>query len=341
MFKNVALIFLLLVSVSLGSLLVREKRFSQLSTTQVVELTKQTQAQREEVRVAKAAVAAQEEKQRQAAATAQAEKQARREAREAAAIAAAQADSTPDPAADATATAGPKKKDKGLNAFTGSLAKMMKDPAMKNMMRTTQGAALKQVYSDFVKQHNFTPEQTEAFYNALLDKQAGDMEKGMKMFDKGVDASAAAADTGDPDAKIKAALGDDLYPQYKDYEKTLVGRYTLSHYQQQLAANNTTPLNSDQSRAMLQAVNEEKINFPGGLKDAMGNDGAGMMTDPTKVDQFVKAQEDLNRRIDARVEYVLTPDQLKVLKDQQQQMITMQRMGMEMAAKMMAPAPTP
>ncbi len=37
----------------------------------------------------------------------------------------------------------------------------------------------------------------------------------------------------------------------------------------------------------------------------------------------------------------ISAEQLKALKEQQQQMLSTQRLGMEMAAKMMAPAPTP
>ena len=37
----------------------------------------------------------------------------------------------------------------------------------------------------------------------------------------------------------------------------------------------------------------------------------------------------------------ISAEQLQALKQQQQQMLSTQRMGMEMAAKMMAPSPTP
>lgn len=339
MAKNITLVFLLLGLAIFGGLLAREHRQAQAESVQIARLEKQAAVLQKEIQTNRDTTTEREEKQRQAATVVQAEKQARREAREAAA--AAQAAVTPDPAGDISAPAVAKKKDRGANFLNGSLAKMMKDPAMKNMMRSVQGTALKQGYADFVKQQRLSPEQADAFYEAILDKQSAMMDKGMKLLDKGDD-GAAAVDTGDPDAKVKAVLGDDAYAQYTAYEKTLAGRFTVGQFQQQLAASNTPALTPDQSNALLEAVNSEKINFSGNdLKSAMGTGDKSFMTDPAKLDQFVKAQEELNGRIDARVEYMLTPDQLKVLKSQQQQTIAMQRMGMEMAAKMMAPSPTP
>ncbi len=343
MLKNLALVFLLLFSLALGAVLIRVDRQNRANVARIAEMQQQAAVQLSEIQATKTQAAELEQKRQQITARSKADRQALREAREAAAAATAEAAVTPDPApvtpAPSHDAAGKKKSG---NSFTESIAKMMKDPAMKNMMRTAQASSLKQLYGDLVKQWNLSPEETDSFYNLLLDKQSDNMDRGMKLLDKSVDASTVTAEVKDADAQIKAALGDDRYQQYQDYEKTLSGRYTISQFQQQLAATNTPPLNADQTKVLLQAANDEKLNLPNGSPTAStGTDGNPFGMDPAQMDGLIKAQQDLNARIDARVEYTLTPEQLKVLKDQQQQMISMQRMGMEMAAKMMGPSPTP
>ena len=56
---------------------------------------------------------------------------------------------------------------------------------------------------------------------------------------------------------------------------------------------------------------------------------------------MMKAQGDLNAKIDARMANTISPEQLQALKQQQEQTLSMQRMSMEMAAKMFGPSPTP
>ena len=55
--------------------------------------------------------------------------------------------------------------------------------------------------------------------------------------------------------------------------------------------------------------------------------------DAAQVDRYVQGQNDLNDRVDARMANTLSSDQLQVLKQQQQQMLATQQMGMEMASR--------
>ena len=73
---------------------------------------------------------------------------------------------------------------------------------MKNMMRTTQGTALREMYGDLVKGWALSPDETQTFYDLLLDKQMDQMDQGMKILEKGSDAI-KTADAGDPDARSR------------------------------------------------------------------------------------------------------------------------------------------
>ena len=339
MLKTIALGILVMVTLAFGGLLVQDRNQIAQQTTRIAELQTQVTGQREEIRKTSAAAAELEQKRTQLVAKAKAARQSLLEARAAAASTppAPPAAATPDD--DSPDAAGKKKKP--ANPFTDSITRMMKDPAMKDMMRATQSNALRQMYGDLVKQWSLSPDEIKTFYDLLLDKQMDQMDKGMAYLEKGP-ADAVPTPAVDPDAKLKASLGDDLYKQYQDYEKTLVGRLAVNQFQQQLANGNVTPLTQDQTKTMLQVITEEQANTPPGLgASSMGGVGRSFTMDAAQVDQFVKNQSDLNDRVNARMAGTLSTEQLQALKDQQQQMLSMQRMGMEMAAKMYGPSPTP
>ena len=334
MIKTVALIFFVLVSLVLGGLLLRDQEQITQRVAQVASLQTEVARQRAVAQKSTADAAKLAEKRTQLLARARAAEQSLGEA---------QAASQPSP--DATASATPAKAvaagTQTSNPFSESLSKMLKDPATKKMMRATQGVALRQLYDDLVKKWALSPEETSTFYDLLLDKQSADMDRGMEVLEKGVD-STSQTPAADPEAKIKASLGDDLFQQYKEYEKTLGGRLTLNQLQQQLATSNIPALTPDQSNALLQTITEEQTKQPPpDFASRAGQGGNPFVLDSAQVDQFVQRQGTLNDQIDARMAGTLSAPQLQALKDQQQQMLSMQKMGMEMAAKMMGPSPTP
>src|SRR5438067_1284102 len=63
------------------------------------------------------------------------------------------------------------------NQLGGFLQKMFKDPEMKKAMAAQQSMAMRQFYTDFVKSAQLTPQQADAFFNLLSERQ-------MKMMDK-------------------------------------------------------------------------------------------------------------------------------------------------------------
>ena len=338
MIKTFAPGFFVLVSLALGGMLVHDQRQIAGQSAQITELQAQVVRQHDEISKTRSAAAEMEQKHSQLLARAKATRQSLADARNAAAAVPAVA-ATPAPADAAT---GGKKKP--ANPFTDSIANMMKDPAMKNMMRTTQATSIRQMYGDLVKQWSLSPEEADTFYNLLLDKQMDQMDQGMKFMEKGPDAVDAAntANAGDPDAQLKASLGDDLYKQYRAYEKTLSERLTVNQLQQQLAVSNVPAMTADQSQVLMQAITEEQASMPkGSLTQPMSPKGDPFNIDPAQVDTFMKAQGDLDDKIDTRMANTLSAEQLQVLKQQQQQALSVQRMGLEMAAKMMAPAATP
>ncbi len=329
MIKSLALGILVLVSLTLGALLLQAQQQVAAQSARLATLETSVAKQHDELQASTRAAAALQQKQDQLAAKAKAVRQSLLAARAASTPAAVPADAAPTLApGDAPGAK------KGANPFSDYLAKMMKDPATKNMMRTAQAGAMRQMYGDLVKQWALSPEETNTFYDLLLDKQTDQMDRGLKLMDQGPGA-VSKADLESSDDKIKASLGDDLYQQYKDYEKTIGGRLTANQLQQQLAGSNTALLTPDQSKVLIQVATEEPANLPADSYGSFsGNSANPMAMDPAQIDQFIKRQTDLNARIDARMVNVLSAEQLQAFKDQQQQTLVTQRAGMEMAAKM-------
>ncbi len=249
---------------------------------------------------------------------------------------------TPDaaPAAsgtpDATATASdPKAGAGGMGKWFGQ---MLKDPAMKKALRTQQGVGLRMMYGDLVKQWALSPEEADTFYNELLDKQMGALTAGQATL-QGNPSGADAASNPAPDyeARLKTSLGDDLYKQYQDYEKTVADRLVLNQFQQQNASVQGLALTPDQTSSMLSVMSEERQaqSANGGGAALSGSMMNGGVMDDKSIDAFAQSQADLNQRVDQRAATVLSAAQLGALKSYQTQLLDMQKASMQMAAKMM------
>ena len=338
MIKTIALGLLVVVSLALGGALYEKTKLVAELTSQKGDADYARLAEQQGVaQQAKDAAAQSEQKRAQLAARNKAAKQALLDARTAAAS---------TPAASTGDSPSPAKSDDGkkkpTNPFSESIAKMMKDPAMKNMVRNAQATVLKQMHADLVKQWSLSPEETQTFYDLLLDKQMDQMDQGMKLFENGSDTT-KTADVGDPDAKTQSVVGRQSLQAIsglrKDDSRAVYRLPVPAATCDQQHAHAATQLN--RPRCCKRSPRKPRTCRRGITDRRRAGNGNILALDPAQVDQFIKSQGELNDRIDARMAGTISAEQLQALKDQQQQMLSTQRMGMEMAAKMMAPSPTP
>lgn len=241
------------------------------------------------------------------------------------------------------ATASPGSKKGGMKDFFGS---MMKDPKMKEMMRQQQSAVLKQMYGDFVKARHLTSAQADQFFNLLLNKQMGTMEEDMSAWNGGekkteaaesADAQALTSQKAEADRQLQMLLGGAGYAEYQSYEKTTGQRMALTQMKQQLALN-STPLGEEQAQTLLQVMLEEDAKSPPSpFSSSAGNGGQKFraLSEGDNAEKFYQRQTELNQRILDRAGSVLQPDQYRALESYQKQQLEMQKLGMEMARKMM------
>src|SRR5436305_1992187 len=106
------------------------------------------------------------------------------------------------------------------------------------------------------KQQKSQAEETIGSFSNKLAEAQGDMDpdKRTEMLEK------AQADKDAVNDQIKAFLGEDNYPQFKDYEKTQPERTALGMFKDQQASG-PGALTGDQENLLVKALYDERQNF--------------------------------------------------------------------------------
>jgi hypothetical protein len=222
------------------------------------------------------------------------------------------------------------------------LEKMMKDPSMREMMRSQQKAAINMMYGGLFKEINLSPEEKEKLTGILTETQMKSVENAKGLFggtkegEPPEDATKLLADAKkQSDAEIKALLGDERYAQFTEYQKNIGERMQLDQLKTRLEGENLA-LQDAQSAQLLQAMKEEKAAVPAPIpSDATQSpaDVKSLMTSEN-IDKQLQWMDDYNRRVLDRAAQFLTPEQLKSYREMQEQQASMQQMGLKMAREM-------
>lgn len=225
-------------------------------------------------------------------------------------------------------------------------AEMFKNKEMREMIREQQktvlGGMLDKNYADFFKAMNLTPEQTATMKNLLMEKMLGGAELGMEMMsgemtaEQRTELTKKLKETTEAiDQQLKDLLGEENYSQFQAYEKSVPDRMALEQFKGQLTAE--MALNSSQEQSLLAAISEERLGFKFTTDYSNQQDFSEDMFSKfteERMDLYFQEQDQLNQRILARVQPILSADQYnayaKSLKSQQDMM----KMGMKMAASM-------
>jgi|GEM_PF-1495100 len=229
-----------------------------------------------------------------------------------------------------------------------AMAKMFKDPKMREMMKSQQKAALGPVidkqYTDLYKQLGLTSEQSTAFKDLVMKKMLAGADVGFSMMDDSLDASQRAdlakqvkSQTDEVDSEIKQFLGDNNYQSYQTYEKTVPDRMTMSQFNDQMADANMA-LTPEQQSQMVQALSDARnsFNWTSGLNKqnpAADGDMAGLLTDEN-IAKYTAEREQFDSGTLPKIRPILTPDQYPEFQKFQQQQRDLQIMGLNMAKQM-------
>jgi hypothetical protein len=226
------------------------------------------------------------------------------------------------------------------------MAKMFKDPKMREMIKTQQKAVLGPMidkqYGALFQQLNMNPEESAQLKTLLLNKMLAGTDAGMSMLDDSQTAEQRAdlakqikSQQADDDAQIKQYLGDS-YSAYQSYEKTVPDRTVVNQFGDQLTGD--LAMSPDQQAQMVQALTDARTGFKWTTdytKNQTPADGnyAAMFSEDN-LNTFTQEKEQFDQQFLAQAQKILTPDQAKQFQQFQESQRQLQIMGMKMAGQM-------
>ncbi len=218
------------------------------------------------------------------------------------------------------------------------LGTLMKDPAMKEMMRDQQKSVIHMMYGSLFKELNLTPEEKEKFKSLLTDAQMKNIEFAPGLLggrkEGAEDTNKLLADAKkQTDADVKALLGDERFAQYEEYQKSMGERMQLDQFKTRMAAENL-PLQDQQVAQLFQAMKEEKAAVPPVIPTDNTQAPKKEMFTAGNLEKQMAWMEDYNRRVAGRAGQILSPEQLQQYLEWQQQQASMQKLGLDMARQM-------
>ena len=235
--------------------------------------------------------------------------------------------------------------EKGGNGMMEGIAKMFSTEEGRKMMRSQMTMGLKMQYGSLAKDLKLDPKVADQVLSLLGDRQAALTEATFAAMKNGTLDEAATKEIAaksevlqkEYDAKLKAVLGDTGMSQLHDYERTLGDRMMLNMHEQQFSAAGA-PLGDTQRDSLLQIMKDERLKTPASAFDA-SNAGDTSKTmaairDDAAVANWLKQEEDYQRRVLQAATQTLNPDQVNALQESFKQQLEMQRFGVKMSKEM-------
>lgn len=240
------------------------------------------------------------------------------------------------PAIALPSTNAPEKTEASLGSSMGALArKMLAQPAMKEKMRKQMIAMMETEYGPLFAYLQLSEEDRKTLQSMLVDQSLAGAEESILMLEpdklKSPEERNAVTEKiekihAEYDEKIRQFLGDEKYAIYKSYEETQAERSNVTELKGLLPA--AEQLTAEQEDSLIRAMHEERIQLYGKKSMQMPDFSAAGMARETE--KAAKLQE----AVLARVEPIMTPNQLAQFKVQQKQQREMTEMAMKMGAQM-------
>jgi hypothetical protein len=221
-----------------------------------------------------------------------------------------------------------------------SMSSLFNDPQMRSVLKKQATEAMEKrvnqlVNRDLIGQLNLNEEQAAALKALLVRKDSAGMEFMMSMMTGELD-EAGTADQGKwvkdgiaaADAEIKAFLGEEAYKTFELQEKSQPDRERVDKFRS-LCDKSQMPLLPEQQDQLLAAMFEERMRFPFQIN----------FEDPASFDfehfhaffseehfnTHFQEVEQVNEKIAARAQAILTPGQLAQFKTMQQDHLAQSR----------------
>jgi len=222
-----------------------------------------------------------------------------------------------------------------------NIAEMLKNPAMKDMIKAQQKSVIDMQYGSLFKYLELSNAQQDALKELLVSRQMELMDAGLAMMDGDVSAEEKQAKAERMKAltetykdKIKELLGEDAYAVYEEFEETQPERMQVNFFKQSLGADHA--LTEDQEHKLILAMHDESENFTfsSSLNDQENFDGSELT--PDVMEKHMQEMVRLQENYISRAGDILSEPQVEQFKKTMQQQRAMQEMGLKMAQQMFA-----
>ena len=218
------------------------------------------------------------------------------------------------------------------------MSKMMKDPAMKELIRSQHKTLMKSMYGALFKELKLSADDQKKLTDLMIDGQLSGVDSMGDLLSKDDTARTNAMNVVTEQQKklnddIKAMLGEEKFAQYETYQKSVGDRLVLNQFQQQLG---DTPLRDDQMKQLLQLMADEKARTPPVFSEdpSRAAETYGQLANEEAMNKHFKWQEEYNQRVLDGAGRVLNAEQLKEFTEFQEAQMSQQRLGLKMAREM-------
>jgi hypothetical protein len=214
------------------------------------------------------------------------------------------------------------------------------------LMAPTMGKMMVKTYAPVFEQINLSQDQRARLQDLILKKNAVNMDKGLPLMNAKLDAARRAVLIAEMknaregcDAEIRELLGKEDYDVFEQFEKSLPDRLVMGFFKSK-AAGTGAPLSEEQQAQLLQAVSEEREQYPWStdLSRRIPNpaDIAAAFSEEN-IATFAREEEEFDRQFLARARMILTAKQLAEFEPFMAKQRAAKVATMKMTSKMFAP----
>ena len=222
------------------------------------------------------------------------------------------------------------------------MAKMMKDPAMKDMMKAQMRSQMDVMYRDLFDMLGLDSDKQEKLSKLLADRSGSGMEMGFAMMGGEKLSPEVMKQKSDEvkkqmeasDKLLKDLLGEKDHAQFDRYEKSQVERQQLKTLNSQLKDKGIA-LSEEAESQLMDAMYQERTNFKYDVDFADQKSFDPEKFTEANMNRYAEQQKSLQGQVLKRAEKILSTEQLEIFRQSQAQQAAMEKMGMEMGMKMM------
>ncbi len=220
------------------------------------------------------------------------------------------------------------------------MAKMMSDPKMRDVMKSQARMGVDMMYRDLFDLLNLPEPQRTQFEKLIGQKATAGMEAAFGMMGSEKTAEqrkTAAAEVKrimeESDAKMKELLGKEDYDKVLRYEDSQMERMQLNSFNGMLTAKDLS-MDEGTEAKLMDVMFEERKKFPFAENYLDQQNPDITRFSDANTDRFNDEYGQLNSNITNRAAGILTPPQLDIFRQSQEQQRNMIQMQMEMGTKM-------